>query len=553
MSAALVSRALLKFVDDELLRAPMLFDKVIDEAADRAGRARPSHTAPQRNAAQALVQLLQLRRGQMSEYFMHSLREQTGAELGQRAPDFLAAARRELRPSSLPLALVDEAEVATDVEVAHTIEAINSVAEYEARELQTYTAAMVGDVDVTRDNNPFRAETFARALWAAAQVLPLAQGHQAAFMRHAAQPLAQVLRKAYAAASSRLDVQGVIPAAYRTMVQAGQRPDLPAQALPSGGANGLYATVAALNAADAGRPRPSTPPRSRAATPASDGLVVTELTHAVDAEQGPSVRLSQDLVNRLFHAIANDKALPADVQALIGRLHGPALALAVSDAERTTEDSHPLWHFVNRLAFEAEMTPNPSDPERKRLVRVASATIQQLISEPEQKQSLYGWALEQLNQYLAQRLARRRAALVERMSALQELEDKLLAGRSAPTTLHGTLDVPQMLTVPADLFPESSGPAHDTPGDDSWLVTLRAGDWLRMFLQGRWVHVQLVWTGEREEIWLFCDGGSDATWAVRRRALVKLKDSRLLKSLKRRSVVRRAAREVSNAVKASAP
>ena len=543
MTAVMVSRALLKFVDDELLRAPMLFDKVIDGAAERASSTRPSHTAPQRKAAQELVQMLQLRRAKMSEYFMHSLREQTSAELSQRAPAPLAAGKRELRPSSLPLALVDEAEVATDVEVAHTIEAIKSTAEYEARELQSYTAAMVGDMDLTRNNNPFRAETFARALWAAAQVLPLAQGRQAAFMRHAAQPLAQVLRKAYAASSSRLDSQGVVPAAYRTLVQPGRRPDLPAQALPGGGANGLYGTIAALKATDPGRPVAPTSARPAAATQATDGLEVTELTHAVDAAHSPGVRQSQDLVNRLFSAIANDTALPADMQALIGRLHGPALALAVSDAERTTEDSHPLWHFVNRLAFEAEMTPDPSDPERRRLVRLANATIQQLTSEPEQKQSLYGWALERLDLYLAQRLARRRAALFERINALQELEDKLLGGRNAPTTLHGTLDVPQMLTVPAELFPESSGPINHTPGDESWLVTLRAGDWLRMFLQGRWVHVQLLWTGEREDIWLFCDGGSDATWAVRRRALVKLKDSRLLKNLKRRSLVRRAARQ----------
>jgi len=31
----------------------------------------------------------------------------------------------------------------------------------------------------------------------------------------------------------------------------------------------------------------------------------------------------------------------------------------------------------------------------------------------------------------------------------------------------------------------------------------RAGDWVRMFMQGSLVHAQLLWSGERGELWLF--------------------------------------------------
>ena len=68
--------------------------------------------------------------------------------------------------------------------------------------------------------------------------------------------------------------------------------------------------------------------------------------------------------------------------------------------------------------------------------------------------------------------------------------------------------------------------------------------------QGRWVQVQLLWPGEHNEIWLFGDGASDATWAVRRRALLTMHGKGLAKSLKQRSVVGAAALKVQEQVAA---
>jgi hypothetical protein len=198
------------------------------------------------------------------------------------------------------------------------------------------------------------------------------------------------------------------------------------------------------------------------------------------------------------------------------------------------------------------MTPDPGDPERVRLLRLARATIQQLSSEPEQRSSLYVWAGERLDIFLKQRLVRRCTAVASQIGALQKLEDKLLHGDREPTTLHGTLDISQLDTVPADMLPGGPEAPAVPQRDDAWLDTIKAGDWIRMFLQGRWVHVQLLWPGERGEILLFGDGASDATWAIRRGALRSLHDARLLKSLTRRSLVRRAARQVHDQLMAAA-
>ena len=172
-----------------------------------------------------------------------SLRKQLDEERrrqAQSAPH--AALAAPSRPKAL--ALVDEDEVAIEVELSHAIELVKSTAEYELRELQTFVAALVGDFDMSADHNPFRPATYARAVWSAAQALPLSRGHQILFMRQCAEPLAQVMRQAFAATTSRLESWGVEPAAYRTLI------------LPSGSRRGARSAARASTAA-----RPELPQR----------------------------------------------------------------------------------------------------------------------------------------------------------------------------------------------------------------------------------------------------------------------------------------------------
>jgi hypothetical protein len=562
MIRPLVSRAMLEFVDDELLRAPLLFDQVLSGTLDQVRRERAGMSPMQQAAAAELTRMLQGRQQQMAEYFTRSLREQARADLGQPlgdGPALGARGSRGVRPSSLPLALVDEAEVAIDVEIAHTIDLIKSTAEYELRELQTFTAALVGDMEMAQDHNPFHPEAYARALWAAAQALPLSRGVQASFMRHAGEPLAALLRQAYAASASRLEARGIVPASYRTLIlPGGSRRDRSVESTFSPALRRVHDTLPALpidlqGSADEARATAYQPIQPSGPQPSQHPFAPPPRWVPKPAAQSErSERQAQDLVMRLFDAIRNDTRVPADVLALIGGLKVPALKLAMREAQQMTEDDHPMWLFVNRLAYEAEMSPDPVDPERVRLLRLAAATIRQLASEDEQRSALYLWAGERLDIFLKQRLVRRCTAAASQIGALQKLEDKLLHSDHEPTTLHGTLDVSALDTIPADMLPGGPDAPPIPVRDESWLNEIKAGDWIRMFLQGRWVHVQLLWPGERGEIMLFGDGASDATWAIRRRALRSLHDARLLKSLTRRSLVRRAARQVHDQVMAAA-
>jgi hypothetical protein len=532
--------ALQRFIDDELLRAPLLFDQVVDGSVDALRKAMASAGPVHRTALVDLTQALRAQRAQMCDYFVRSLREQTtqALQVSRLQP---AHAPKVRAPSQL--ALVDEDEVAVDVELARTIEAIRNTAEYELQELQTFVSALVGDMDVAHEHNPFGPECHARALWAASHGLQLSRGHQVSFMHHAGTPLAQALRLSFAAASARLEELGIEPASYRTLIlpSGSRRSARSVHTTFSPDLHGMRQTMPA--AIDSGATRamslPAQPSQSRAALPWRE--VARQAGSHAD-------RQSVELVSRLFDALLDDTRIPGDVQNLIARLHGPALRLTLRDASMLDQDVHPLWRFVNRLAYEAEMAPEAADPERARLFKVALATIEQIQSEPEQSAALYRWAHERLETFLQQRLVRRLAALSTHVATLQKLEDKLCAGTAAPTTLSGTLDMSQLDTVPAALLADSTAdPAADTTAasahteSEIWLNSLRPGDWVRMFMQGRWVRAQLLWPGERREVWLFGDGASDATWAVRRRALLAMRTGALMKTLKQRSLVRSAA------------
>jgi hypothetical protein len=541
-----------QFVDDELLRAPMLFDQVLDAVFDGTRRNLAGLHGAQRSAVGDMLQAAMAQRTRLAEYFLHSLREQVRAELRDTPRPGTGAHAAPVRPRGRELALVDEDEVAAEVELAHAIEAIKSTAEYELRELQTFVAAMVGDLDMARDHNPFRPATFARATWAATQALPLSRAHQIAFMRQCSEPLAQLLRTSYAASTSRLETQGVEPAAYRTMI------------LPSGSRRGPRSVLSTFSP-DLQRMRETMPApldtthgarlaavAAPPAAPLRTGAVPLERWS--DVARGTTQRADRqavELVSRLFEAMIADRRVPQDVVLLISRLHGPAMRLALRDRTLLENDQHPLWRFVNQLAFMAEMAPEAGDPERQALLRTAQVTIDQLASEPVQHTGLYRWGWERLQTYLGKRLQRRLATLATQIATLQKADGRTEPRDAPPSTLSGPLDAHQLDTVPAE-FIDTGVVADAGAGDaaEAWLAGLAVGDWVRMFLNGRWLRTQLLWRGEHQGHLLFGDGASDATWAVRRRALRLMHGHGLAKTLRMRSLVGLAAERVQQDVAA---
>jgi len=563
------SPAFKQYVEDELLRAPLVFDQAAEGTIEQLRKAMARQGAGERSVTSDLLKNLNNHRGHLGQVYTAALREQATAALpgtgspagagtggvsaavsGAGAGAGMGAAASPGR--KLTLALVEEDEVATDVELSHTIEFIKTHAEHELRELRMYVSAVVGDLDVSADHNPFRPEAQAKALWAAAQTLPLARSWQMLFMRQATGPLATVLRQSYASASTRLEAMGVEPASYRTVITT-------TGARRSAGVETTYTP-------DLYRMRESMPaPLDEAGTalryegqrPPAGGR---RESWADIARQAPNHqdRQAVELVSRLFEAIVTDERVPPDVVLLISRLHGPAMRLTLRDSSVLDQQNHALWRFIHLVAYEAEMTPDAADPERRRLLRLAQQLIDQISADPDQRATVYRRAVHMVEDFLRQRMQRRCAAVATQVGALQKLENQLLdGGEGGPDTLGGMVDLPVMDTVPGEILDAvSSAEAPSGVADHlagiaagrSWLATLEIGMWLRIYLGGRWVQAQLLWVGDRGEVWLLGDGASDATWAVRRGALVRLHTAKLAKTLKVRSLLGRAAFKVQQQV-----
>ena len=549
-----IPAALQPFVDDELLRAPLLIEQAVDAVFEQMRKGMQVLPPADRALAGDIVQALMNRRQRVVDAFIRSLRTQLQMQSAPAAPARAAA----VAPTT-SLSLVDEAEVVVDVEMSHAIEGIKSVAEFELRELQTYLSALVGDMDVASDHNPLRPETHARALWAAAEAMSASRGMQVAFMRQAGMPLAQVLRKSYAAAVSRLESMGVTPAAYRTLIlpagarrdrshETGYTPELsrirevmpvPVPAQAQGQQRQAFDKVL-RQTEEQFRHLPRDTGRAE-----FDRLRDSQRTRLVESAGNPVDQQLIELLSRLFDAMLADRRLAPDMQLLLSRLQAPALRVLLHDAATLDDYSHPLWLFLDRLAFQPETLPAPGDAERSRLQRHAQAIVEHLIGEPRHDAALYRWALGRLEAFERNRLEQRRAAATGEIAALQQLEDRLLSTISPPSTYAGALDAAQLDTVPAALYEAALPAVLPSEGESTlWLADRQAGDWLRVVLQGHWVHAQLLWPGERGEVWLLADGASQRTWAVRHGALRALHAAHLLEALNPRSLLRDAARQV---------
>lgn len=541
--------ALQRFVDDELLRAPLVMDATV-QAVFGALQIGPAVAgAAERQVAADVILRLGAHRATVSAGYLKSLRQQISGES-------LPAAAPPREPQLAPVApgrgaafgtgpgglsLVDEEDVAVDVALSHAIETIKSVAEAEIRELISYTSALANDMDVARDHNPLRPEAQARALWFAAQALPLSRDHQLAFMRLAAMPFAQALRKSYAAACARLAEQGVEPAAYRTLI------------LPRGArreARGIgdvpYGQRELNERADMGSPytsltlRSTPPPRPAVVAgiaPEEQAAPVMAMTRRPTRASDEAMRLA-GLVDDLFETIVSDRRLPPELQAPMLRLQSCATKVVQLDETVLDRHNHPLWRFADLVAHEATVHAGPDGAARDVLLRFLAKLLDALVQETRQGEPLYAWAIERLDRFAAKRLADQLTRSEERIRSMHELEDRI-AAEAPVSTLHGAVDLEQLETVPSDLMESylQSEPPERAMTSSRWLLERRSGDWLRIFRNGQWVHAQLLWPGERGEVFLFLDGHTDETWAIRRSALLAMRDSKLVSMAWPRSLI----------------
>ncbi|MCE2689903.1 MAG: DUF1631 domain-containing protein [Rubrivivax sp.] len=515
------SAALQSFVEDELKRMPALAQKVMDDTLMALSNMPMTSEAAERFKAVDLTMTLRPQRQRVAAAFVESLQEQVRRLMsGDRSAlrDQASGAGPGAGPRGLQL--MDEGKVASEVLIAKCIDQIKGAAEFEFRELTAFVCALVGDMQVSSDHNPFRPDVMAHALWVGAQCLPEDGGLRSLFMKMASGPLAQELRQEVAAACGRLEDAGVQPAMYSTVI------------VPSG------AKV------------PDKPSASNADTSAAASSTAFESgTKPADLPADPDYL---GLLSRLFDVILADRRLAADVKFAISRLQAPALKLAQVDDTLLDTHDHVLWLLLDRMAWQAEVLPEAPHPVRSAVMQAISNLINQLTAGSAQDAGAYQWTLNSLMTSERQRFDQRRQRLA---SVINELEALALQS-TQPTELAGTtiqaVDSGHMDTVPSQLLDMPSAPESRT-ADKRWMVSLRPGHVARIYLSGQWVNAQLVWVDPRQDVFLWADCRSDAVRPIKRQALALLQSESLAMAHEPRCLVRAAARMVAVQISRNRP
>ena len=535
------------FIDEELLRVPMTLDLVIDTVQERWRLRLPLHSSTDGDPARALRQ----HRGEVLAETLRALRESAQADLlaGSQPPPTPTPSTANLPyPASFhpghgalnALSLIDEDDVLMDIEIARCTQAIKQAAEAELRDLHTYTSAVAHDLNVARDTNPFGPERFVRALWRGVQRLPLTRPVLAAFMHDAAVPLAQALRQAYAAASRRLQEQGVVPAVYRTIVFGGgtawgsdlarYRPPEDLHDLHRSLPARLDAAMApAASAGNAAAKLPSASPGAGAGVGA--GVGVGQPAAGLAGARSQAQRA--ELLARLFQAMQAERGLADTTVALLQRLQPTVLRLAQHDPAPLDAYDHAVWRFIDHLAFDIECS---APGQRPRLLGLCRNLVDLLAAANPPETGTFTWAIVRLAAARRHSLEQTIGAAAPQIARLQ----RIASDEASSATATMPLDVDTLDTVPAELLPEPDRPAA-VAGAFSVAQASTPGTPLRCHLQGQWRYLTCLWRDAGHDLLLLGEPQTGSLWALRQSALARLLAENLARPMRVRSLVRRAA------------
>lgn len=517
-----------------------LFGGLVDAVLKQWRNQAPSRLASDMDA----LRVLHLHRTDFVRHAMQSMVEQTQRRAGgTHAP--------AAKPARLELSLVDDDEVTADIEIARVVERANTDLEEPLRELRTYTSALVGDVNTARDTNPLRPEVWVRAVMAAARGVPIARSMQTALLRAAAAPLIQAIHDSYAAACSRLQLQGITPAAHRTVVNEGVVTEL----------SEAMRVRRALDRDNAAHEDDLQMPQ---AMPGSVEELLQRMEQGLSARpamdsvslHGPSARSvggpsapgrEQRTVERLsdlYDAILSDRRLPRESLPLLSRLYPAVLRQTLADPALIDDATHPVWRFMDHLAF---LVQTRAVGDVKGNITFAQGLIEQLVNQQGSDARPFQSAADRLAVLERQRFARAVATAGADIATLGA--SMRAAGHDTFPSLPQALDAggPESQPVPLRRDSDAEPTSTDTVG--AW----RAGSWLTLFMRGQWRRALILWRAPTPGPLLLLDAAEARHWALRPTAIERLAREGLARALTPRSLVRDAAGRIGRVTRDPGP
>ena len=456
-----IAPLLQRFVDDELARIPALIERTLAGTLQLLRDAKDSPlSASERKHQFTVVEALQSRGAFYQRGFIEALHRGVRDTLVEQQD----GAAADTLGNGGGLELMDESRVDVDIEISRAMQLIDTTAEWELRELQTFTSTLVGQTHVSAESNPFRPLVFATALWQAACAVSPVQVHRTTLLRVSAGVAAGLLKNAWAAASTRLEAQGVEPGIYRTVLLApgsttGRGPAA-ADASKSGALANLLASmpggspalqVGVGNAAVAmGTPAPRTavaalsaefqealarldellrhlPPSATSTRESANALTKRLNLHRaalVASATAPIERQIIELLARVFDTILADPQVPPAFIAVLERLQASALRVALHDADMLDSTQHPVWRLLDRIAHAGTGYPQPGDVRAASLLGFCQALAEQLARIAAPDAGLYRRALTQLDGFLDDQLQAQLRAAQGAVQTLQQAEKR---------------------------------------------------------------------------------------------------------------------------------
>lgn len=424
------SPKLRKFVDDEIERSGALIERVL--AGTLALLRDPRDTGLARSERERhfeLVEALQHQGARFQSRFLDALREGVARELA-------AQDETDLGPSARAtggLELMDESRVEIDIEISRAMQIIDSTAEWELRELQTFTSTLCGLQHVSAESNPLRPIVYATALWEGSGAVSSVQANRAILLRLSAGVAAGLLKSAWAAASSRLEAQGVEPGIYKTVLLAPG--SVPGRSEPAAVVR-VSGTLASLI------------DRMPAALPAGGAL-----PHLPGLRAGGGDGRVAELLSRLFALIQADMLVPSTVRAVLARLQVAAMRVALQDPTMLESADHPVWRLMNRIASAGASYPLPGDKRRAALLSFCEAVAEEISRSQVGDAMPFRRAVARVDAFLAEQLQWQLREAGTSVVALQRAErrevlEQLLSQRLTDqmTTVRTTAPIRRFVT-----------------------------------------------------------------------------------------------------------
>lgn len=421
-----MSPVMLQFVEDELALAPALIARTVATIVQQPARAGTAPIAADRSAQQGLIDTLRKHSTLFEQTFVDQLRARVMAD----AQDLEHSTGTSTLAGDLQL--MDETRVEADIEISRTAQLIDSAAEWERRELQTFTSTLMGQEHVSADSNPLRPAAYAHALWEACAAIQLTTPQRNLLLRAASDAMAAQLKMAWAAACTRLESQGVTPGIYRTVVVSTAASAAPTSSAPQAFEQALQQISHALHARAVQTPHAPPGP----AMPVSTALRAFDLAglqnFAVPEGIDPHV---VELLSRIFEAVLSDDQLPTVLRPVMARLQTSVLRLYLVDRTLLDNQRHPVWSLMNRIAQAVQLWPQPGDARTARLSACCESLVSEIAAAQPQSAQAFSKAQAHLEAHLNQELQDQQTRASKSTASLAAREQRDALERSVSEQL----------------------------------------------------------------------------------------------------------------------